>query len=103
MLESLILYVLCVYFVFHIVSRSTILEGPRTYLVQILPSWVTYPLFCAFCFTWWIGWGLGILILLTTGLWVMSILNFMAAPVMAFIIDLCVQWLLRMNISSVVR
>lgn len=97
MLESLFIYTVGVYFFYHLLSRSDLLEKPRTGLIKILPKWFTYPLSCCFCFTFWSGWFVFILQWVTTGLFVISPTMLLAAPVINFVLDLVVRALIRVN------
>ena len=94
MFESFLFYILSVYFVYHVLSRSEILDRPRNYFLKSFPWWVTKPLTCAFCMAFWSGILMGVGILLTSGVIVVSTINLMAAPVAVFVLDLVVQKLL---------
>ncbi len=95
MLESIILYVLSIYFAFHVLSRSDLLARPRDYILRSFPKWLTYPLGCCFCFTFWVGVAYGIGIAVSTGVIMFSVLQLLVAPVLGYLLDLCVQVLIR--------
>src|SRR4051812_32749036 len=101
-MESLILWCLGVYFVFHVLARSDILVRPRNWLVKVLPSWMTYPLGCAFCFSFHVGWMVTLLVLITTGWFILDFARLLVAPVINLIVDLCVRALMRANETPVV-
>ncbi len=96
-MESLILYALAVYFLFHVAARSDLLTRPRAWVTRTLPGWLTYPLGCAFCFTWWSTWVLGIL-----GITSLNVVTLCAAPVVNLILDLVVCGLRRANEPPVI-
>lgn len=92
MLESLIIYALAVYWLFHVIARSDLLARPRAWVLRVLPSKVTYPLSCSFCFAGWIG-----ILLTVTGIVWFSPAVLFAAPVINLVLDLCIRALIRAN------
>lgn len=53
-MDDLLIYSLGVFFFYHLVAHSDLLKSPREWAIRVLPSWMTYPLSCPFCATWWI-------------------------------------------------
>ena len=89
---SLIVFCLSVYFLFHVLSRSDLLNRPREWAYKTLPSWVTYVLGCAFCFTWWAA-----LFASFIGAIPWAATYLFAAPVVNLLVDQVLQMLLRAN------
>lgn len=91
-METVICYALTVYFWFHFLSRSDLCENFRNRLIKILGPTLSYPLFCAFCFSFHTAW---ILLFLTNFIpfWFtispMSML--FVAPVINLFIDLAIR------------
>ncbi len=98
MLVAVILYSLAVYFAFHLASRADILAKPRAWVFRKLPSWLVYPLTCAFCFTFWLTLGSNLLGFIATDLIVL-----LAAPVVNMVLDLIVRALIRANEPPLVK
>lgn len=96
-MEALILWTLGVYFLFHVLARADLLARPRNWLVKVLPTWMTYPLGCAFCFSWWTAVFTTALVLVTSGWFILDLARLLAAPVINLIVDLCVRALMRAN------
>jgi hypothetical protein len=100
-METLILYSLSVYWLYHILSRADILKRPRAWAQRVLPSWLSYPLTCAFCFTWWVGVVSTLVVMVWAGVIVFSPIHLFAAPVVCYVLDLVVQGLIRYNTPPV--
>lgn len=96
MLEALLIYSLSLYLVYHVVSRSDLLTKPRAWAFRMLPGWLTYPLTCALCATWWMGIAGSIVGLIVAPWWML-----LAAPVVNMVLDLIVKALMRANESPV--
>lgn len=99
MLEQLVIYCLSVYFFFHLASRADLFAKPRAALVKTLPSFITYPLICCFCFTWWVG--VGVSVFLSLYLWTifLSPMLLMAGPVFNLVLDKIVTRLSEPTVS----
>lgn len=95
MIESLLVYALSVYALFHVVGRSDLLAKPRAWALRVLPAKVTYPISCAFCFTIWTSLFLAALMWVLTGFVFASHLSLLAAPVINLLVDLLVKALER--------
>lgn len=87
-MEAMILYAVFVYFWFHLVGRSDILAKPRAWFIGTVGPKISYPLECAFCWTWWLGLILSILPI-SFGVPVMAIL--FVAPVINLVLDLAIR------------
>lgn len=94
MLESLILYSFCVYFFFHVVARASFLDTTRDYIKGAFPPWATYPLDCAFCFCFHLGWIQHLYVWVASGFLIVSIGHLLVAPVIVFLTDLVVRLIL---------
>ncbi len=92
MLEAILLWCLATYFWFHVLSRADILNTPRAWVLRTLPNWLTYPLGCVFCFTWWVT-----LIVNVLGIVEVDLIVLFAAPVVNMALDLIVRALIRAN------
>ena len=97
--SQLVIYCLSVYFFFHLASRADLFAKPRAALVKVLPNFATYPLTCCFCFTWWVG--LGVSVVLSFYLWTifLSPMLLMAGPVFNLVLDKIVTRLSGYTIS----
>ncbi len=96
-LSGLFLVCLAVYFVFHLVSQSDLFEKVRRLARTVLPSWLTYPLDCAFCFTFHTLWVLEGLLWMTgnTDVGIESVILLLTAPVINLVLDLAVRSMRR--------
>lgn len=92
MLEATLLYALALYLVFHVASRAEILSKPRGWVLRVCPGWLTYPLGCALCFSWWLALVLNVLDIVPV-----SLMVFLAVPVVNMVLDLMVRALIRAN------
>ncbi len=92
MLEALLIYSLACYMVYHVVGQSDLLAKPRAWVLRTLPGWLTYPLSCALCFTFWLTLAGNLSGFVQTDLIVLF-----AAPVVNMVLDLVVRWLVRAN------
>lgn len=100
MFSNLIIYCLSIYFFFHLFGRSDIAASLRCGLNKILPSGILYIGQCAFCFTFWVGLVVSVVISFFAGLVFIPYFLF-AAPVLNLILDLVVRALLSYNASDV--
>ncbi len=89
---SFFVYCLSVYWLYHLLSRADLLSRPRNWFIQTAPKWLSYPLSCAFCFTFHFGWIVGVV-----GLVQLSLLTLCAAPVFNMAVDLVIRGLIRWN------
>lgn len=96
-MTALIVYSLVIYSLFHILSRSDLLNRPRTWAVRVLPGWMTYVLNCPFCMTFHAGWIFPLIGLLFTGTLALSVTYLLAAPVVNLVLDQVIQALFRHN------
>lgn len=101
-MDTLILYSLSVYFLFHVISRADITSAPRTWVLARLPKPLSYALTCPFCFAWWLGVGLTLCLALFQGVIMVSVLHLCATPVLCYLLDLIIQALVRVNTPPVV-
>lgn len=92
MLESLIIFALSVYWLFHVLTRSDLTARPRAWVLSWAPAWLAYISTCAFCFTSWVALGL---VLIGAINWTLAALC--AAPVVNMVLDLVVRTLIRAN------
>lgn len=90
-------YALAVYLLYHLASRADIFNVPRKWVIKMLPSWVTYPLNCALCFTFWISVILTCFVWIYAGILTLSASILMAAPVLNMVLDMVVRALIRLN------
>ena len=97
MFESLFFYGLVLYFFFHICGRSDLLAKPRNWLFKTFPWWVTYPLGCCFCFSWWANLVLGLAFYVLAGVVMLSPGNLFVVPVLNMVFDLLVRKLMVAN------
>ena len=100
LIDNFILYSLSVYWFYHLVSRSDIMERPRNWAFRVFPDTVVYPLNCSYCMTFWIGvlGGLPFMYNLV-GLAAVPICLF-AAPTFNLVLDLGVKALIKVNEES---
>lgn len=91
MLDQLVVYSLSVYFFFHLFGRSDILAGPRGWANKVFPSALTYPLNCSFCFTWWVGVGVTVATSLYLGVFFVSPIVLLGAPVLNLLLDRAIE------------
>lgn len=54
MIEQLVTYSLAVWFAFYLINYGTPLAAAITRLSIGLREWITHPLHCALCFTFWV-------------------------------------------------
>lgn len=101
-METLIIYTLTVYFIFHVLSRSEITKRARTWLFKRLHGKLTYALNCPFCFAWWSGVGVTLYLLLHSGTLYLLPIHLFCAPVLCYTLDLLLRALLRINEPPVV-
>lgn len=99
MFSNLIIYCLSIYFFFHLFGRSDIAASLRCGLNKILPSGILYIGQCAFCFTFWVGLVVSVVISFFAGLVFIPYFLF-AAPVLNLVLDLVVRALLRVNSTT---
>ncbi len=92
MLEALLIYALCCYLVYHVLARSDLLAKPRAWAFRSLSGWLTYPLTCALCATWWLGVAGSVVGFISAPFWML-----LAAPVVNMVLDLIVRLLIRAN------
>lgn len=83
--------------VYHVLSRADILAKPRTWVLRTFPGWLTYPLSCSLCFTFWTSVALGIL-----GIVPLGVVTLLVAPVINLVLDLVVKALIRANEPPVI-
>ncbi len=96
MIDALFLYSLSIYWLFHLLTRADLLSAPRRWVFSTFPSWLTYPLGCAYCFTFWVG----LFFAVATTFWVGVVaipFCLLAAPVFNLVLDLGVRALIRAN------
>lgn len=93
---GLITYALAVYFVYHLVAKADLLAAPRGWALRVLPSWLTYPLSCPYCFTTHASVGLTLLAWFATGVLTIRLDLLMAAPVVNYLIGLVAA---RLNVE----
>lgn len=99
MFTNLIIYCLSIYFFFHLFGRSDIAAPLRCGLSKVLPSGLIYIGQCAFCFTFWVGLVVSVVVSFFAGLVVIPYFLF-AAPVLNLVLDLVVKALLRANSTT---
>ncbi len=92
MLEALLIYSLACYMVYHVVGQSDLLSKPRAWVLRTFPGWLTYPLSCSLCFTFWLT-----LMGNLFGFVQMDLVVLFAAPVVNMVLDLIVRALIRAN------
>ncbi len=97
MIDALIIYALSCYMVYYVVGQSDLLATPRAWVLRTLPGWLTYPLSCSLCFTFWLS-----LALTLTGVVYMGALTLLAAPVVNLLLDMGVKALIRANEPPVI-
>ena len=85
------IYALVTYFFYHLFSRSDILAKPRNLAFRYLPSFITYPFQCAFCFTFWASIAISLFLWFFGGQWGMFIGYSITASVINYLIDLWVR------------
>lgn len=87
----LVLYCLAVYLLFHLACCADLFARPRAWAFKTFPSWLTYPLQCALCFTFWVTLG-GILATHYLGFYVEGEWTALfCAPVVNMLVDLYVR------------
>lgn len=52
-MTELVYLSLTLFFVFYMLNYSDILASLRAAVIPVLPKWISYPLSCALCFTFW--------------------------------------------------
>ncbi len=86
MIDTLIIYALSCYMVYYVVGQSDLLAAPRAWVSRKLPGWLTYPLSCSLCFSFWLTLVFGLL-----GVVSIDALTLLAAPVVNLVLDMVVK------------
>lgn len=102
-MSDLLIYALCVYAVFHFLTRSDMMRRPREWVLARSPRGVRYVSTCAFCFTAWVAIALMAVHLMLTGELRIVPAALMAAPVINLVLDLIVTALRRANEPPVIQ
>lgn len=84
MLEGLIIYCLCIFFVHYLINEASLFDKVRAYIYPKLPLWLQKSLNCGFCFAFWVS---AILSLLFG----FDIYTIMSAPVVVMYLSLTYQ------------
>lgn len=95
MIESIVIWSLLTYFVFHVVSRSDLCAKPRAWAFRTLPGWLSYPITCPLCFTFHASWLASLLVFMWSGVLLVNLAMWFGAPVINMVVDLCVRVLRR--------
>ncbi len=95
--EDFIVYSLSVYWLFHLVSRSDIMEAPRNWAFRVFPYSLSYPLTCAYCMSFWIGLFVGLPIMYDIIGFSALPVCLLAAPVFNLLLDLEISSLIKAN------
>lgn len=53
MIEAVLLYCLAAWFAFFLINHAEMFDKVRAAAMPALPRWISYPLACSFCFTFW--------------------------------------------------
>lgn len=90
-MDATIIYSLFLYLWYHLLSRSDILARPRDWVLRTFPSFLTYPLTCSLCFTWWVSLILTGFLWFINGKWDLVLGYAFTAPIINYLIDLWVR------------
>lgn len=93
MIDTLVIYSLSIYWIFHVLSRSDLMSRPRKVFNDVAPQWMVYISQCAFCFTSWIGLLAATCVSLWVGVLVVP-LYILAGPVINLMLDLFIRILI---------
>jgi hypothetical protein len=99
-MDTAFVYSLMVYFFYHLIAESTILSAPRAWVTRVAPPWMTYPLRCPLCFTWWVGALTTLAFRWNTDIWVFDPLTLFIAPVINMFLGLLADYLKTKSSSS---